>query len=47
MISTYFSRLESDFAKLFGDITPPNPLPQTEASDGIAALTDEDTGNED
>lgn len=46
-MNTYLSRLESDFAKLFGDITPPNPLPQTEASDGIAALTEEDTCNED
>lgn len=46
-MNTYLQRLETDFAKLFGDIPPPNPLPQTEASDGIAALTEEDTGNED
>lgn len=43
------ARLEQDFDKHFGlpPITPPDPLSATEASEGIVALTKEDTGNDD
>ena len=47
-MNTYLQRLEADFAKHFPmpPITPPDPLAETEASEGVCALNHEDNGNE-
>lgn len=48
-MTPYMERLEHDFAAHFGlpPIPKPDPLAETEAAEGIAALTKEDTGNDD
>lgn len=47
----YHDHLSQHFDRLFGrvlpDIPQPDPLAHTEAAEGIAALTTEDTGNDD